>query len=73
MLVFQRVPEAKTGKNRVHWDVFVDDLEEATTRVEALGGWWTEPQTTWELDGFRWRVMADPDRNEFCITRHSSS
>jgi hypothetical protein len=27
VLALQRVPEAKTGKNRVHFDVFVDDLE----------------------------------------------
>jgi predicted enzyme related to lactoylglutathione lyase len=54
MLVFQRVPESKVGKNR-------------TKRVEALGGHWIEPGTTRELDGFEWRCMADPDDNEFCI------
>ena len=24
-----------------------------------------EPGTTWELEGFRWRCMADPEGNEF--------
>jgi predicted enzyme related to lactoylglutathione lyase len=67
MLVFQRVPEPKSGKNRVHWDVFVDDLEATTRRVEALGGRWTEPGKTRELDGFLWRCMADTEGNEFCI------
>jgi predicted enzyme related to lactoylglutathione lyase len=67
MLVFQRVPETKEGKNRLHLDVLVDDLEVATKRVEALGGQWTEPGNTLELDGFRWRCMADPEGNEFCI------
>ena len=67
MLVFQRVPESKVGKNRVHWDVLVDNLEVGTKRVEALGGRWIEPGTTRELDGFEWRCMADPDDNEFCI------
>jgi hypothetical protein len=38
MLVFQRVPEAKAGKNRVHVGMFVDDLEAATAMVEELGG-----------------------------------
>ena len=38
-----------------------------TTRVRALGGLWSEPGTTLEIDGFHWRVMADPEGNEFCI------
>jgi predicted enzyme related to lactoylglutathione lyase len=67
MLVFQRVPEPKVGKNRVHVDVEVDDLDEGTKRVEALGGHWGEPAETFEVDGFHWRVMADPEGNEFCI------
>ena len=67
MLAFQRVPEPKQGKNRIHLDVLVDDLDISTKQVEALGGKWTEPGTTLELDGFQWRVMADPEGNEFCI------
>jgi predicted enzyme related to lactoylglutathione lyase len=61
---FQRVPETKTGKNRVHLDLLVDDLD-AATEVEALGGRWLEPGQTRELEGFRWRCMADPEGNEF--------
>ncbi len=62
---FQRVPEAKAGKNRVHLDLVVDDLDTATAEVEGLGGRWLEPGTTRELEGFRWRCMADPEGNEF--------
>jgi predicted enzyme related to lactoylglutathione lyase len=62
---FQRVPEAKTGKNRVHLDLVVDDLDAATAEVEQLGGRWLEPGTTRELEGFQWRCMADPEGNEF--------
>jgi predicted enzyme related to lactoylglutathione lyase len=62
---FQRVPEAKTGKNRVHLDLVVEDLNAATLEVESLGGRWLEPGTTHELDGFQWRCMADPEGNEF--------
>jgi predicted enzyme related to lactoylglutathione lyase len=51
----------------VHVDVLVDDLDEGTKRVEALGGRSTEPGTTLELDGFHWRCMADPEGNEFFI------
>jgi predicted enzyme related to lactoylglutathione lyase len=67
MLAFQKVPEAKEGKNRLHLDVHVDDLDVSTEHVVALGGRWSEPGNTLELDGFRWRCMADPEGNEFCI------
>ena len=67
MLVFQQVPESKVGKNRVHVDVFVDDLDAGTARVEELGGRWTQPGTTVNDGGWLSRVMADPEGNEFCI------
>ena len=67
LLVLQRVPEPKAGKNRVHLDVRVDDLDTSTAQVESLGGRWIEPGATPELDGFPWRCMADPEGNEFCI------
>jgi predicted enzyme related to lactoylglutathione lyase len=66
VLCIQRVPEPKGGKNRVHLDLAVDDLEAATARVEELGGRWTDGRDR-ELDPFRWRTMADPDGNEFDI------
>jgi hypothetical protein len=55
----------KTGKNRVHLNLVVDDLGAATSEVEQLRGRWLEPGTTRELEGFRWRCMADPEGNEF--------
>ena len=64
---FQRVPEAKSGKNRLHLDLVVDDLDSATAEVERLGGRWLEPGKVRELEGFRWRLMADPEGNEFDI------
>ena len=64
---FQRVPEAKAGKNRLHLDLIVDDLDKVTTEVEELGGRWLEPGNSRELEGFRWRCMADPEGNEFDI------
>ena len=65
-LIIQRVPEAKTVKNRLHVDVEVADLEEATREVERLGGRWRDREEH-EDHGYRWRVMADPEGNEFCI------
>jgi len=64
---FQRVAENKAGKNRLHLDLIVEDLDAATSEVESLGGRWLEPGGTRELEGFRWRCMADPEGNEFDI------
>jgi len=64
---FQQVDDVKTGKNRLHLDLVVDDLDAATAEIESLGGRWLEPGQTRELEGFRWRLMADPDGNEFDI------
>ena len=50
----------KAGKNRLH-------LDQATAEVETLGGQWLEPGNPRELEGFRWRCMADPEGNEFDI------
>ena len=67
MISFQRVADPKTGKNRLHLDLMVDDLDEATAEIERLGGRWLERGDTRELGGFRWRCMADPEGNEFDI------
>jgi predicted enzyme related to lactoylglutathione lyase len=64
-IAFQRVPEAKSVKNRLHVDVGVGDLGAAAERVIALGGSAVSEER--ELDGARWRVMADPEGNEFCL------
>jgi predicted enzyme related to lactoylglutathione lyase len=65
-IVIQRVPEPKATKNRMHPDIVVADLEEATREIERLGGVWRDGREHDEY-GFRWRVMADPEGNEFCI------
>ena len=73
---FQRVPEPKTVKNRVHLDLNVGGghatpLETRRERVGAearrllsLGA--TQLRAT-ELRGEYWIVMQDPEGNEFCV------
>lgn len=63
---FQRVPEPKAVKNRLHFDLRVEDVDEACTRVESLGGRRRDDHDFHE-HGFSWRRMADPDGNEFCL------
>ena len=64
-IAFQRVPEDKAIKNRVHVDLEVDDLTAAVARVLELGGSTVSEER--ELNGARWCVMADPEGNEFCL------
>jgi predicted enzyme related to lactoylglutathione lyase len=65
VISFQRVPEPKAGKNRVHLDVRVEDLDEATGGIRGLGGSWDGNEFT--LDEARWRTLTDPEGNEFDI------
>jgi len=65
VLQLQRVPEPKSGKNRLHLDLHVDAVEPEVDRLVALGA---HPLGEPTIDsGYRWRVMADPEGNEFCI------
>ena len=56
---FVPVPELKTVKNRVHWDVTAPDV---MPLVEAGATVLREPDE--EID---WHVLADPEGNEFCV------
>lgn len=65
VLSFQRVPEPKSVKNRVHLDIRVEDLQEATDALLALGASWDGEEL--RLDDARWRTLKDPEGNEFDI------
>lgn len=60
-LWFQRVPEPKTTKNRVHLDVRADDRRAEVARLRSLGATVLDDR----VDGLT--VMSDPEGNEFCI------
>jgi len=76
-LLFQRVPESKAGKNRIHLDIRAGErgldgevrFAQAKARaaeLEALGA-----KVVAEFDEGqmgRWIVMQDPEGNEFCVT-----
>ena len=60
------MPDVKSVKNRLHFDVTVDDVKSATIHIESLGGSQLSIEDFSE-DGFSWRVMADLVGNEFCL------
>ena len=63
-VVFQKVPENKTVKNRVHLDLIVDDIEAEAVRWVGLGATRGERFDEW---GVAWIVMRDPEGNEVCL------
>ncbi|WP_432936468.1 VOC family protein [Kribbella sp. CA-253562] len=63
-LLFIKVPEPKTGKNRLHFDVRPEDQAAEVARLEALGATRVE---VGQGDDRAWIVMADPEGNEFCV------
>ncbi len=67
VLRFQKVPEARSVKNRLHLDVAVEDLDAASARVEAMGATRADDKERWSEFGYAWRVMLDPEQNEFCL------
>jgi hypothetical protein len=66
-VLFQLVPEAKTVKNRLHFDVRVgaDRREAEVARLLERGATelWRASQGP-----FEWVTLADPEGNEFCVT-----
>jgi hypothetical protein len=55
---FAPVPEPKTAKNRIHWDVMTSDVAALVAHgAEVL----RRPD-----DEISWTVLADPEGNEFC-------
>ncbi|MFA1547805.1 VOC family protein [Actinomadura chokoriensis] len=64
-LLLQRVPEPKAGKNRMHPDLRITDMEAELARVTALGA--TVVHATFVDNGWPTTVLADPEGNEFCL------
>ena len=65
-VLFQKVPEPKTVKNRVHLDLHVgpDARAETVERLKGLGA-----SVLWEgsQGPNSWVTMADPEGGEFCV------
>ncbi|MFD2765384.1 VOC family protein [Micromonospora eburnea] len=66
-LLFNRVPEPKAGKNRLHVDVHADRGQRDATvaRLRAHGA--TLVRHVKEPGG-EWSVLTDPEGNEFCVS-----
>jgi Glyoxalase-like domain len=76
-IYFQRVPEPKAAKNRMHLDLRVSDgpgipvelkRSQIQPTVDKLVGLGAVVIGEVEDMGSVWTVMQDPEGNEFCIT-----
>lgn len=76
-LFFQKVPEGKTAKNRMHLDLNASPgpgtafeekkrlVDAEVERLKALGA--TDDRGAIEERGSYWVRMRDPEGNEFCV------
>ena len=70
-LYFMKVPESKTGKNRLHLDLLATgSMEAEVARLTDAGARMVEVrQDPASLDNpDTWTVLLDPEGNEFCVT-----
>lgn len=65
-ILFLRVPESKTVKNRLHLDLRPQDQAGEVARLEALGA---RRRDVGQGDDVSWVVLEDPDGNELCVLR----
>lgn len=63
---FQKVPEPKTAKNRVHLDVDVgvETMHAKADELVAAGATWVAEH---EEPGGHWITLLDPEGNELCL------
>ena len=62
-VLFIRVPEKKSGKNRLHLDFRPVDRDREVDRLMALGA----TRVDIGQGEVSWVVLADPEGNEFCV------
>lgn len=67
-ILFLRVPEPKTVKNRVHLDLRAGDDGDKHAKVDELVRAGATQIRRIDEQGDWWVVMADPEGNEFCVT-----
>jgi predicted enzyme related to lactoylglutathione lyase len=68
-ILFIEVPEKKSVKNRVHFDLVPAEgtRDAELARLREIGA--TVVDDLRKPDGRGWVVLADPEGNEFCILR----
>ncbi|WIM94077.1 VOC family protein [Actinoplanes oblitus] len=63
-LMFLKVAEPKSAKNRCHLDLSADDRDAEVKRLLDLGAGYLAEHDEY---GHQWVVLRDPAGNEFCV------
>lgn len=73
-ILFIEVPEEKTVKNRLHFDLRprTGTREEEVARLLGIGARQVADHRDIHGPGTGWVILADPEGNEFCILRSGS-
>ena len=66
-VVFVAVPEPKTVKNRIHWDVWGDTATLLAAGATLLRARDEPTPASLGDEPIGWDVLADPEGNEFCV------
>ncbi|HUD69115.1 MAG TPA: VOC family protein [Acidimicrobiales bacterium] len=69
-LLIIKVDDARVVKNRLHFDFRPDDQEREVARLVGLGA---QRVDIGQGDEVTWVVLADPEGNEFCVLRATTS
>jgi hypothetical protein len=65
-MAFGKVDDPTPGKNRIHVDLFADDLDAEVDRLVEAGAGLVERRGD---ESFRWVTLTDPDGNQFCVAQ----
>ena len=70
-LLFIEVPDDKTVKNRIHFDLRPDQRSQAdeVEHLKGLGAREIADHRGIYGEGSGWVILADPEGNEFCVLR----
>ena len=70
-LLFIEVPEGRTVKNRIHFDLWPTDrtMNEEVDRLLAAGATMFNDLRDEHGPGTGWATLQDPEGNEFCVLR----
>ena len=66
-LMFIKVSEAKSAKNRMHFDLHGEDQDVVDTEAARLVKVGASLVSTNEEHGVYWKTLRDPEGNEFCV------
>jgi|APCry1669189034_1035192.scaffolds.fasta_scaffold35692_2 predicted enzyme related to lactoylglutathione lyase len=70
-IILQQVPEARSEKNRLHLDIYAEDIDREAVRLIDIGAHRIDTAPIVEVEN-TWIRLRDPEGNEFCVVQGPS-